>query len=368
MHIRKTGNSLIVEVSKVINGVRHKDSAVVNNKTEAKEFEAEFLARVLGGTLSPKVAFNVFGQEYIDNINGLEPRTILGYQQAFDRIKPILKTPLNQLTNTHFVKAFNTLKDKGLAPRTILHTYRITKQICDQANLDFKITIPLGSFKKTVKLKLNDMDEAKALTIEEQKTFLEYLREHKEDSYVSYQTYIFSLIALYSGMRTGEISALSWSDINANGIITVSKSIGRAGKNEYLKEPKTKAGKRKITIGKDVLIELSTFRKYLISITNDIYLHQTSWVFIDLKDSSQHTTIQAWSNRVRTTMAKLGIKHNAHALRHTHASNLLMNNCPIVQVANRLGHSDPSITLRVYSHFLEELSVDFEEYMPKIIA
>ena len=124
MHIRKTGNSLIVEVSKVINGVRHKDSAVVNNKTEAKEFEAEFLARVLGGTLSPKVAFNVFGQEYIDNINGLEPRTILGYQQAFDRIKPILKTPLNQLTNTHFVKAFNTLKDKGLAPRTILHTYR----------------------------------------------------------------------------------------------------------------------------------------------------------------------------------------------------------------------------------------------------
>ena len=76
----------------------------------------------------------------------------------------------------------------------------------------------------------------------------------------------------------------------------------------------------------------------------------------------------AWSNRVRTTMAKLGIKHNAHAFRHTHASNLLMNNCPIVQVANRLGHSDPSITLRVYSHFLEELSVDFEQYMPKIIA
>ena len=45
-----------------------------------------------------------------------------------------------------------------------------------------------------------------------------------------------------------------------------------------------------------------------------------------------------------------------------------MNNTPTVHLANRFGHSDAGITFRVSSFFLEELSVDFEQYMPKIIA
>ena len=45
-----------------------------------------------------------------------------------------------------------------------------------------------------------------------------------------------------------------------------------------------------------------------------------------------------------------------------------MNNCPLIQVSHRLGHADASITLKVYSHFLEELTVDFDEYLPKIHA
>ena len=59
---------------------------------------------------------------------------------------------------------------------------------------------------------------------------------------------------------------------------------------------------------------------------------------------------------------------SAHSLRHSHASNLLMNNCPLIQVSHRLGHADASITLKVYSHFLEELTVDFDKYLPKIHA
>lgn len=66
--------------------------------------------------------------------------------------------------------------------------------------------------------------------------------------------------------------------------------------------------------------------------------------------------------------SECNIKHSAHSLGHTHASNLLMNNCPLIHVSHRLGHADASITLKVYSHFLEELTVDFDEYLPKIHA
>jgi integrase len=45
-----------------------------------------------------------------------------------------------------------------------------------------------------------------------------------------------------------------------------------------------------------------------------------------------------------------------------------MNNCPVIQVAQRLGHKDASVTLKVYSHFVNKLAVDFNKYMPKILA
>jgi len=39
-----------------------------------------------------------------------------------------------------------------------------------------------------------------------------------------------------------------------------------------------------------------------------------------------------------------------HALRHTHAPNLIAEGCDVVNVQRALGHSRPSITLNVYSH------------------
>ena len=43
-----------------------------------------------------------------------------------------------------------------------------------------------------------------------------------------------------------------------------------------------------------------------------------------------------------------------HDLRHLHATLLLLEGVPVHVVANRLGHSDPAVTLRVYAHVLRE--------------
>ncbi len=42
-----------------------------------------------------------------------------------------------------------------------------------------------------------------------------------------------------------------------------------------------------------------------------------------------------------------------HALRHTHASMLIDAGIDVVKVSKRLGHADPSVTLRVYSHLFQ---------------
>jgi len=49
----------------------------------------------------------------------------------------------------------------------------------------------------------------------------------------------------------------------------------------------------------------------------------------------------------------LDIKHLLHSLRHTHASNMVMNNFPVLQLSHRLGHEDPTITLSIYSHLVD---------------
>ena len=95
----------------------------------------------------------------------------------------------------------------------------------------------------------------------------------------------------------------------------------------------------------------------------------SSWLSNDPSNIKIHAPITVWSKRVPKVMNDIGIRgFSAHSLRHTHASNLLMNNCPVIQVAHRLGHKDASITLKVYSHFVKKLAVDFDEYMPKIHA
>ena len=53
-------------------------------------------------------------------------------------------------------------------------------------------------------------------------------------------------------------------------------------------------------------------------------------------------------------------------IRHTHASNMLSNNYPITQLAHRLGHADPSITLSIYSHVVKGMELDVNNYIPSI--
>ncbi|MDA8798853.1 hypothetical protein N9E65_00605 [Gammaproteobacteria bacterium] len=44
----------------------------------------------------------------------------------------------------------------------------------------------------------------------------------------------------------------------------------------------------------------------------------------------------------------------------------MISDFPLIQLSNRLGHADPHVTLKVYSHFVLGMEVKIEEYMEKI--
>jgi integrase len=58
---------------------------------------------------------------------------------------------------------------------------------------------------------------------------------------------------------------------------------------------------------------------------------------------------------MRKLVVASGLPHaRLHDLRHVHATTLLLAGVPVHVVAGRLGHADPSITLKVYAHVLRE--------------
>ena len=91
----------------------------------------------------------------------------------------------------------------------------------------------------------------------------------------------------------------------------------------------------------------------------------SGWVFPSL-DGEARTPITSWCQRMSKVFKALDIKHSLHSLRHTHASNLLMSNYPVLQLSHRLGHADPSITLSIYSHLVQGQELDVNNFLPNI--
>ena len=57
-----------------------------------------------------------------------------------------------------------------------------------------------------------------------------------------------------------------------------------------------------------------------------------------------------------------------HAIRHTFASHSLMNNVPVLEVSHFLGHRQPSVTLDIYSHYIQREDSRISSVMESLIS
>jgi integrase len=70
------------------------------------------------------------------------------------------------------------------------------------------------------------------------------------------------------------------------------------------------------------------------------------------------------NQRLRSATTELGVKgFTSHSLRHQFASDTLANGMPLVELSELLGHSDPSITMRVYAHAMPDAQDRTRELM-----
>ena len=82
--------------------------------------------------------------------------------------------------------------------------------------------------------------------------------------------------------------------------------------------------------------------------------------------SQRGTDKRSWFRKFADAHGFRGVRF--HDLRHTHASILLANNIDVVAVARRLGHEDPSVTLRICAHALARRDVEAAQALDRLFG
>ena len=187
-------------------------------------------------------------------------------------------------------------------------------------------------------------------------------RSYQSATEVPEQYRVLYNLAVYSGLRKGELLALEWSDIDfENSTVSVSKACSVVNGKQITKCPKTENSNRVVSIPEFLTRRLKALRRsrieYRLSLGD--YWQGDNWVFIQEngRQMSYYTPNQ--------TMVKIVKRYNAnhkeqlpaipfHGLRHTSATLLIASKQDIRTVSSRLGHSQASTTLNIYAHALKE--------------
>jgi integrase len=166
------------------------------------------------------------------------------------------------------------------------------------------------------------------------------------------------VLALTTGMRQGELLALSWDDID-EGTVTVRASLARIDGEWVRLTPKTDRGQRTIVLTAEASAALADHRRRMAAErTPDWRYH--GLVFTTARGEPIHG-----SNLIpplRAYLASEGLPAITwHDLRHSAASVMLAAGVPLRVIADILGHSTIRITADLYAHVGPELQRDAAE-------
>lgn len=166
------------------------------------------------------------------------------------------------------------------------------------------------------------------------------------------------LTALFTGMRLGEIMALSWPCINyTKNTIKIERSWSY--KAHKLKSPKSKASYRTIPVPVNLLNKLAELKgndpRWVFVRKNARHEGMTDNEILKAGLVNQTTT----SDDLKRFAEKAGVKDwqniHMHALRHAHVAYLAYKGVNWYAISKRLGHSNLAITLNTYAYLIDEL-------------
>lgn len=261
---------------------------------------------------------------YANSIRLLE-KSIAPYIGAID---------FNDLTPTIIQEWVNQLATK-YKPSSVRTIFAILSKTCKSAYR--KDLIPKDP-SKAIELPKIRRQAINYLSNEDQRKFLAYMKPQST-------FYLASMIALYSGMRAGEICALRWKDVNlAMGIIYIRHAASE------IKE----SGSSTIAIGNPKAESIRNvplmpqLKEILIAQKKEVKPQHDDFIVEQRNPRLLCTSFLKWSQR-HNVIGEGGKAISMHGLRHTFATRAVQSGMDIKSLQSILGHASASMTLDVYA-------------------
>ena len=243
--------------------------------------------------------------------------------------------PVVYLTPVILKKFADKKQESGLSPQTVNSILTFIGGCLKYANRQYGIAQTNIIYLKT------PTKEMRVLSRDEQQRLVRFLLEDTD----IYKLGI--LVALYTGVRIGELCALQWKDIQ-DGTIRINKTMQRLstgnGTEVIVGEPKTPTSNRIIPLPSFLTAEVEKFRR----------INENMRFLSNLT----HTTIEprVMQYHFHRYLEILDIpKANFHCLRHTFATMCVEKNFELKSLSEILGHRTINVTMNRYVHSSIEL-------------
>ena len=245
----------------------------------------------------------------------------------------------------------NKRTSKGLSPNFVKTILSVIQNSLKTAHLVGYL--PEYSANKIKRPKIVEK-QVECFTIQEQKKIEEAALSAKKDKYLGI------ILCLYTGLRIGELLALTWNDIDfEKSILSVTKTCHDGNENgEHIRiidTPKTENSRRQIPLSKTLVKILKEMKK------------KSKCEFV-IADGEKPVFIRSYQRTFELLLKKLKLPHKGfHSLRHTFATRALECGMDVKSLSEILGHKNATITLNRYAHSLWEHKAEMMNKLSKML-
>jgi integrase len=294
-----------------------------------------------------------FIERYMEDVGAatLRPASIVAYNNYINNhiIPELGNYKLTDLRPEHVQQFYANRLRNGLSKRGVEHIHAILHKVLKQA---MRWGLVTRNVTELVDVPRPKRKPPTIWTAEQVRTFLNEVEGHR--------WYAIYVVAVFTGMRVGEILGLYISDVDIEkSVINIRHQLQYLpGQGLVISQPKSEKAKRPVLLP-------PTARQVLAE-----HLDQ-------VKDNQQLVFVVSTGNAVsprnltrhfKNTIREIGLPDiRFHDLRHFHASSLLAAGTHPKVVQERLGHSQISLTLDTYSSVIPSLQEEAVEQFESIL-